>query len=109
MPNPSLSDLLPGATQTATEIVIPKALLTAQGLTASTDNSGESLVGALVKHLATVLTQTALDVDSDRNIYIAKQTDGTAFRVDGTQRREYPFYFFIQVPYVDTTFDPDEL
>lgn len=109
MPNPTLTDIFPGASQTTTEIVIPKALLTAQGLTATANNSGESIVGAIIKHLATTLTQSALDADSDRNIYVQKQVDSTTFRGDGTQRREYPYYFYVQTPYIDSAFDPDEL
>ncbi|MEH1971107.1 hypothetical protein [Nostoc sp.] len=61
------------ASQTATDLVIKKSDLTSAGLTASANNTAESLLIAVVLKSKETLTDTARDTNIDQSVAI---TDG---------------------------------
>jgi hypothetical protein len=67
-----------GATQNATDLIIKKADL--PGLTASANNTAESLLAGIILKAETDLTTTARDADPDRNIAIEPGFDSIAYR-----------------------------
>jgi hypothetical protein len=71
MAEPSLTAIFgANATQSATELVISKADLALVGLTASANNSPESLLTAVVKKAELTLTPTNQDTNPDQSIVI---------------------------------------
>lgn len=87
MAEPTLQEVFgSGATQDATTITILKSDL--PGLTATSDNTAESLlVGILLKNLAG-LSQTNFDTNLDQSIYVATGFPNFAFRgPDNSQYR----------------------
>lgn len=66
------------AVQTATTLTITKADLT--GLTASANNTGESLLAAIVITAQTNLTTANRDTNPDQNIAIEQGYDQIAYR-----------------------------
>lgn len=56
MPQPTITDVFPGATQTATQITIPKAALL--GLTANANNTGGGVVAGLIAAMLAYYTPT---------------------------------------------------
>jgi hypothetical protein len=58
------------ASQTATDLVIKKADLVAVGLTASANNTAESLLIAIILKFKSVLTDTSRDTNVDQSIAV---------------------------------------
>lgn len=105
----ALTDLFPGATQTSTELRIPKAALPT--LTPLADNKTEILVAAIVIRLSEVFTEAAREADVDRSIVVeqgAPRIDRT-FSPSGVQSnwlvRELAVQFFES--YVEQPWDAD--
>ena len=73
-----------GATHTATEITISKADLTSYGLTASIENTAESLLAAIFLIARAFLTQSGFDANSDQSITILPGFDSIIQRDDGS-------------------------
>lgn len=72
MPEPTLTDVFgAAATQSATTLTIAKADLAAVGLTASSTNTAESLLVAILLKAKTVLTAEDLEANPDQSIVIA--------------------------------------
>lgn len=84
MPKATLTDIFPGATQTATTITIPKSALTSSGLAPLAENTGGQLLSAMAKKASEYMTQTRFDSDSEQTIVVEVGTDQTTFR--GTDR-----------------------
>jgi hypothetical protein len=89
MAEPTLQDVFgANATQNGTTLTITKADLT--GLTASSNNTAESLLVALILKAFAYLTQTNFESNIDQSIYLAngfpsftnRGTDNTQYRVD---------------------------
>ncbi len=84
MAEPTLTDIFgAGANQTASLITISKADLAAVGLTASADNTAESLLAAIVLRAKTALTQTTFDSNIDQSITIESGFDSIVQRDTG--------------------------
>jgi hypothetical protein len=74
MPEPTLTQVFGvNATQTSTTLTISKADLVSVGLTASANNTAESLLLAIVLKFKAVLTGTARDTNMDQSVAV---TDG---------------------------------
>jgi hypothetical protein len=96
-----------GATQDATTITISKADLT--GLTASTTNTAESLLTALILKAKTYLNQTNFDANIDQSIVI--DTGFSSFTNRGTNNTPYRTdQLTISLAKIDSgsTLDPDD-
>jgi hypothetical protein len=79
MAEPTLIEVFgAGATQTATAITILKADLS--GLTASSTNTAESLLAAILLKAEAALTPTARDANPDQSIAIEQGFDQVAYR-----------------------------
>lgn len=63
----TLEQIFPGATQSSDEIVIPKSAL---AMTAMAENRADTIVAAILKRFAVVLTQEARDADLDRSVVV---------------------------------------
>lgn len=63
MPKPTLADVFPGATQTATEIIIPKAAL--RKLTPKAVNTGGGICSGFVDEMTDFFTPTRRGGDSN--------------------------------------------
>lgn len=86
MAEPTLTDIFgANAVQDATTITITKSDLT--GLTASSNNTGESLLVAIALKAQAYLSQTNFDANIDQSIYIADGFPTFAFR--GTNNDQY--------------------
>lgn len=96
-----------GATQDDSSLTIPKSILTAQGLTASSSNTAESLVTALIKHLQSVFNPTAQDSNADIQITIEDSFQSIVTR-NNTQYRQFSKTINLQIVDTTTTIDPDD-
>lgn len=67
MAEATLGQIFPGATQDSTEITIPKSAL---DMTALAENRADTIVAAILKRFAVVLTQEARDADLDRSVVV---------------------------------------
>jgi hypothetical protein len=86
MAEPTLAEVFgANATQTSTTITITKADL--PGLTASANNTAESLLTALLLKAQSNLSQTNFDANLDQSIYISDGFPTFAFR--GTNNDQY--------------------
>ncbi|MCC5641105.1 hypothetical protein LC593_35850 [Nostoc sp. CHAB 5844] len=108
MAEPTLQEIFgSNASQTSTTITITKADLT--GLTASSSNSGESLLVAILLQAKVNLTQTNFDSNIDQSIYIA--TGFSSFTNRGTDQTQYRTdQLTVTLAKIDNqaTFDPDD-
>jgi hypothetical protein len=91
MAEPTLAQVFgANATQNSTTITISKTDLAAVGLTASSSNTAESLLTAILLQGQSYLTQTNYDANTDQNVIIAsgyssfttRGTGNTAYRND---------------------------
>ncbi|MFM6880377.1 MAG: hypothetical protein ACKPKK_06970 [Dolichospermum sp.] len=81
MPEPTLTEVFgAGATQTATTITISKEALTTVGLTATTTNSAESLLAAILLIAKNNLTETKYELNVDQSIVIGNGFRSTTVR-----------------------------
>lgn len=71
MAEPSLTAVFgANATQTSTDLVIKKSDLSSAGLTASANNTAESLLLAIILKFKEVLTDTARDTNIDQSVAV---------------------------------------
>ena len=86
MAEPSLQEIFgANATQTATEVIIRKGDLL--GLTASANNTGESLFVGILITAKGYLTESNFDENIDQNVYI--DAGIASFRSRGTENISY--------------------
>lgn len=119
MPQPTLADVLPGATQTATEITIPKSALI--GLTANANNTGDQVTAGITSALLAYYTPTrrggdfnavpALAADLDVSVIaeLGRKSIETQFDLQNNplyfEEQEISLRFF--KPDAGASFDPD--
>ncbi|BAY10640.1 hypothetical protein [Calothrix sp. NIES-2098] len=96
-----------GATQDASTLTIQKSALVAQGLTASSSNTAESLVVALVKQWQSVATPTAQESNGDIQVTIEDSYQSIVTR-NNTQYREFSKTIKLQIEDTTSTIDPDD-
>ena len=88
MPQPTLTEVFgSGATQTATTLTISKSALATVGLTASQDNSAESLLAAILLIAKINLTETKFGSNIDQSIVIDNGFKSTTIR--GNNNTQY--------------------
>lgn len=112
MAEPLLTDIFgANAAQTATTLTIDKADLATVGLTASSDNTAESLLTAIVLLARNYLTEANFDANQDQSLTLLPGFDSIVQRDDGTgnlvsyQQRQ----FNINLHKPDSTvIDPDD-
>lgn len=108
MAEPTLQDVFgAGASQTSTTITIAKADL--PGLTASANNSVESLIVGLLLKAKVALSQNSFESNIDQSIYIENGFPTFTFR--GTNNSSYRVdQFTVNLSKLDTagTIDPDD-
>ncbi|MFM5937242.1 MAG: hypothetical protein ACKPGB_32000 [Dolichospermum sp.] len=81
MPQPTLVEVFgTGATQTTTTITISKSALATVGLTASSDNSAEAILAAILLIAKINLTEVAFESNIDQSIVIANGFKSTTIR-----------------------------
>ena len=107
MAEPTLTEVFgAAATQDATTLTITKADLT--GLTASANNTAESLLVGILLKAQSFLTQTAFDADTDKSIYI--ENGFSSFATRGVNNDAYRVdQLTVNLAKLDTsgTIDPD--
>lgn len=109
MAEPTLQQIFgAGATQTATELVISKADLT--GLTATANNSAESLFVAIMLKAKTHLTTANYEANTDQSIVI--ETPGfnaqSLVTRNNTQYRQYSETVNLYKVDSSSAIDPDD-
>ncbi|MGL4638793.1 MAG: hypothetical protein ACRCVX_03530 [Shewanella sp.] len=101
-----------GATQDATTVTFTKASLAAAGLTASANNTAESILGALVLALRSRLTATGLESNADQSITVIDGFDSLIRGVNAqgapTVKRQTQINVNLFTP-DSFTLDPDAL
>ncbi|WP_309740078.1 hypothetical protein [Chamaesiphon sp. OTE_20_metabat_361] len=108
MPKPTLIQVFgANATQTATDIVIKKADLVAVGLTASANNTAESLLMAIALKAQVTLSETNRNTNPDQSVAIEDSFAQIANR--GTSQY-YQSSFNLTAQKLNTTaaIDPDD-
>ncbi|MFM6725706.1 MAG: hypothetical protein ACKPJF_14880 [Dolichospermum sp.] len=81
MPEPTLTEVFgTGATQTTTTITISKSALATVGLTASSDNSAEAILAAILLIAKINLTETKFESNIDQSIVIDTGFKSTTVR-----------------------------
>ncbi|MFM6669709.1 MAG: hypothetical protein ACKPJO_06175 [Dolichospermum sp.] len=81
MPEPTLTEVFgTGATQTTTTITISKSALATVGLTASSDNSAEAILAAILLIAKINLTETKFESNIDQSIVIDNGFKSTTIR-----------------------------
>jgi hypothetical protein len=108
MAEPTLTQIFgTNAVQDASTITIAKADLT--GLTASTNNTAESLLTAIVLKAQSYLTLTAFDSNIDQSVYI--ENGFSSFTTRGTNNDPYrvdQLTLNLSKPDTGSTLDPDD-
>jgi hypothetical protein len=99
------------ASQTSSQLTIAKGDLT--GLTASSTNTAESLLVALLLKWESELTTANQASNSDQSITVVRGTPTLTTEFDATtgnstQYKETPFTLTLRKPYVDSGIDPDD-
>jgi hypothetical protein len=101
-----------GATQSIDDLVISKSDLVAKGLTASANNSAESLLTALVKLWADELTEEGRDENIDQSIAVVQDAvPSFVSRIDGVNSITYvrdTFSIQLDKAYSAVEIDPDD-
>ncbi|MFM6071429.1 MAG: hypothetical protein ACKPB9_07570 [Dolichospermum sp.] len=88
MPQPTLTEVFgSGATQTATTLTISKSALATVGLTASSDNSAEAILAAILLIAKINLTEEKFTLNIDQSIVIDNGFKSTTTR--GTNNVQY--------------------
>ena len=95
------------ASQTATELIISKADLATVGLTASANNTPESLLAAIIALAQPRLGQVSYDANLDQSIIITNQPDTLINRGSTTYRQSGKIIEFFKVD-SSGNFDPDD-
>lgn len=106
MAEPTLQEVFgASATQDATTITITKADLT--GLTASSSNTAESLLAAILNKAKSYLTEANFDANTDQSVTIVSNADTLITRGTTQYRQSSMTVEFSKVD-VASTFDPDD-
>lgn len=95
------------ASQTATQLIISKADLATVGLTASANNTPESLLAAIIALAQPSLGQVGYDANLDQSIVITNQSDSLITRGSVTYRQSGKTIEFYK-PDSSGNFDPDD-
>lgn len=105
MAEPTLTQVFgSGATQDSSELIIQKSALSSYGLTASSSNTAESLVVALIKMWQAYLTPTNLEANAEQQISIEDSFQSITTRNE-VQYRQFSKTINLQIE--DTTSDVD--
>ena len=119
MVQPTLANILPGATQTLTEIVIPKSALL--NLTATSNNNGDQLIAGITAAVLAYYTEARRtgnpaavppvvgDYDVSIVAEFGRRSISTNFDTTPAteyQEQEVTFRFFKPLP--SSSFDPDD-
>ncbi|MGF1934539.1 MAG: hypothetical protein RM347_009065 [Nostoc sp. ChiQUE02] len=109
MAEPTLAQIFgAGATQDANTLTIQKSALATVGLTASGNNTAESLFVALVLKAKDYLTATALESNADQNISIADGYVPSFIIRNNVTYRQDDITVSMQKSAGSTTIDPDD-
>lgn len=95
------------ATQDATTLTITKSDLTSTGFTASSSNTAESLVVALLKKWQATMTPTAQESNPDIQVTIEDSFQSIVTRND-TQYRQFTKSINLQIEDTTSDIDPDD-
>jgi hypothetical protein len=107
MAEPTLQDIFgSNATQDISSITISKADLL--GLTADTENTGESLLVAIVLKAQNYLTQANFDLNIDQSVVIELGLPSFTTRGDSQQYRSDSLSINLAKPDTSATIDPDD-
>jgi hypothetical protein len=99
MAEPTLIQLFgAGASQTATQLLIEKAALSAIGLQASDSNTAESLLMCLILISAQQLTQTNLDANIEQHLVIEPSTQENIVLRNGQRFRQTVYTIEVYSP-----------
>jgi hypothetical protein len=102
MAEPTLVQLFgAGASQTATQLLIEKAALSAIGLQAGATNTGESLLMCLILIAAQQLTQTNLDANIEQHLVIEPSTQENIVLRNGQRFRQTVYTIEVYSPEPD--------
>ncbi|HEY9701238.1 MAG TPA: hypothetical protein V6C58_02275 [Allocoleopsis sp.] len=90
MAEPLLTDVFgAGATQTETTLTISKTALGSVGLTASANNTAESLIVSLIKLWSNYLTETRYNENPYQSVYLDRSTPSLVGRVINDELMQY--------------------
>jgi hypothetical protein len=109
MAEPSLISLFgASATQSSTLLTLTKADFAT--LTASSSNTAESLLVALLLKWQSILTSTAQSTNPDQSVRVEKGSESivTDFNQNNAQYVEVPFTITLRKAYTALTIDPDD-
>lgn len=108
MAEPTLSQVFgSNATQDATTLTIPKADLASVGLTASANNTAESLIVAILLKAADYLKDTNQQTNTDIQVTIADSGFPQIVTRNNVQYRQVTFNINLQTPDTGFTLDPN--
>ena len=108
MPEPTLIQVLgTGATQDATTLTIQKSALATVGLTASANNTAESLFVALLLLAANYLNDTNQTTNVDIQVTIADSGFPQIVNRNSAQWRQITYNVNLQTPDTGFSIDPD--
>lgn len=109
MAEPSLSQVFgANATQTSTTLTITKADLASVGLTASANNTAESLIVALILKAAEYLNETNQTTNPDIQVTIADSNFPQLVTRNSSQYRQTTYNLNLQTLSPTYTLDPDD-
>lgn len=95
-----------GTSQTFNELIIPKQNFENRGLTASEENTAESMLAAIILQAANYLTEGNQEQDPDIQITLEREDDSIITREDA-QYRQYTYIVNLRKEEVDSSIDPD--
>jgi hypothetical protein len=108
MAEPTLEQVFgAGAIQDATTITIQKSALVAQGLTATENNTAESLMVGILKIASTTLTQSNYDTNNDQSLIVGSGFPSIIYR-GTTAYRSNPIEVRLTKLDDGATIDPDD-
>ncbi|MDZ8190010.1 MAG: hypothetical protein RMX96_34890 [Nostoc sp. ChiSLP02] len=95
-----------GATQDASTLTIQKSALATTGLTATSNNTAESLLVAIILKASSYLTATNLDANTDQSLSVEQGYSSIAIRNNSTYRQD-SFTVNLQKPDTSGSIDPN--
>lgn len=108
MAEPTLTQVFGAdATQTLTTLTISKADLVSTGLTASSSNTAESLMVAILLKAANYLNTTTQDSDNDVQVTIADSGFPSLVSRNSGTYRQITYNINMQTPDTGSSIDPD--
>ncbi|BDA73057.1 hypothetical protein CAL7716_072230 [Calothrix sp. PCC 7716] len=108
MAEPTLAQVFgTNASQTATELIISKVDLATVGLTASADNTGESLITAILLLSEIELNETKQETNPDIQITIVKSNQPSIVSRNNQNYRQLTISVDLQTPDTGSGIDPD--